>query len=169
LIDWERSGSFAVTPDGRRAISGSYDTTLWLWDLESGKTIRTPKAIRESLSVLWRYARRSPSRLGSSDDTLRLGDLESGNEIANFTGDSEFDTFGFTPNCRMLVAKERPGRVHILQIVKADETKPARGDTKIQLLVCQRQSSDKPKEPSMPQPARDFGLLYGQSAPGLKT
>jgi WD40 repeat protein len=65
--------------------------------------------------------RRPSCRLGSSDDTLRLWDLESGNEIANFTGDSEFDTFAFTPNCRMIVAKERPGRVHILQIVEADE------------------------------------------------
>ena len=41
MIDWERSGSFAVTPDGRRAVSSSYDKTLWLWELGSGKTIRT--------------------------------------------------------------------------------------------------------------------------------
>jgi WD40 repeat protein len=31
----------AVTPDGRRAVSGSEDRTLRLWDLESGQTIRT--------------------------------------------------------------------------------------------------------------------------------
>jgi WD40 repeat protein len=29
----------AVAPDGRRAVSGSYDRMLRLWDLESGKEI----------------------------------------------------------------------------------------------------------------------------------
>jgi WD40 repeat protein len=29
----------AVTPDGGRAVSASYDDTLRLWDLESGQTI----------------------------------------------------------------------------------------------------------------------------------
>jgi WD40 repeat protein len=34
----------AVTPDGRRAVSGSFDETLRVWDLESGRsgTRRSP-------------------------------------------------------------------------------------------------------------------------------
>jgi hypothetical protein len=31
----------AVTPDGGRAVSGSYDRTVRLWDLDSGKEIAT--------------------------------------------------------------------------------------------------------------------------------
>ena len=31
----------AVTGDGRRAVSGSNDRTLKLWDLENGKALRT--------------------------------------------------------------------------------------------------------------------------------
>ncbi|MGD2217618.1 MAG: hypothetical protein PVJ64_12760, partial [Gemmatimonadales bacterium] len=34
-------GAVAVTPDGRRAISGSADGTLALWDLERGERLRT--------------------------------------------------------------------------------------------------------------------------------
>src|SRR5689334_3040732 len=33
--------ALAVTPDGRRALSGSEDRTLRLWDLESGNEIAT--------------------------------------------------------------------------------------------------------------------------------
>ena len=39
-----RVRAVAVTPDGRRAVSGSDDRTLRLWDLESGQT--TPHARR---------------------------------------------------------------------------------------------------------------------------
>ena len=30
----------AVSPDGRRAVSGSFDNTLMVWDLESGEMLR---------------------------------------------------------------------------------------------------------------------------------
>ena len=29
----------AVTADGRRAVSASWDETLWVWDLESGRRV----------------------------------------------------------------------------------------------------------------------------------
>src|ERR1044071_3666082 len=36
--------SCAVTPDGRRAISASYDGTLKLWDLQTGACLLTHSA-----------------------------------------------------------------------------------------------------------------------------
>src|SRR5664279_274115 len=36
-----RVDAVAVTPDGRRAVSASWDHTLKLWDIESGNEVRT--------------------------------------------------------------------------------------------------------------------------------
>ena len=38
-----RSMGVAVTADGQRAVSASWDKTLKVWDLESGRELRTLK------------------------------------------------------------------------------------------------------------------------------
>ena len=70
--------SVAVTADGRRAISGSNDRTVRVWDLESGQCLRTLEG--HSLEVksvaVTPDGRRCIS--GALDHTLRVWDLESG-------------------------------------------------------------------------------------------
>ncbi len=70
--------SVSITPDGRRAVSGSEDTTLRLWDLESGECLRTLTVhTMEVRSVsITPDGRRAVS--GSADAALRVWDLEGG-------------------------------------------------------------------------------------------
>src|SRR5260370_40933831 len=77
----------AVTPDGRRAVSASWDQTLRVWDLESGQTLRTLQGHTEAVKAVavTPDGRRAVS--ASDDRTLRLWDLESGKEIATFEGE----------------------------------------------------------------------------------
>jgi WD40 repeat protein len=54
---------------------------------------------------------------GSTDRTLRLWDLATGCELAVFTGDSQFSCCAVTPDGRFVVAGDRAGQVHVLEIL----------------------------------------------------
>ena len=74
--NWVRACTFA--PDGRRLVSGSYDRTLRLWDVDSGECLRVLEG-HEGWVKACAFApdgRRIVS--GSGDRTLRLWDADSG-------------------------------------------------------------------------------------------
>ena len=69
----------AMTADGRRALSGSADKTLRLWDLDSGHCLRTFEGHRDSdcVTVLAVTPDGRRALFGSADNKLRLWDLDS--------------------------------------------------------------------------------------------
>jgi WD40 repeat protein len=80
----------AVLLDGRRAVSGSADKTLRLWDLSSGATLCTLRGhigYITSVAVL-------PDGLrafsGAEDRTLRLWDLTTGESLRTFEGHTDW-------------------------------------------------------------------------------
>ena len=66
----------AVTPDGRRAVSGSDDETLKVWDLEQGAVLTTLEGHGAGVMAVavTPDGRRAVS--GSYDHTLKVWDLE---------------------------------------------------------------------------------------------
>jgi hypothetical protein len=91
--------SVAFSPDGKTALSGSYDHTLKLWDLATGREIR--KLQRHS--IFFESVAFSPdgktALSGSGDSTARLWDLATGREIQKLDGHSEGVTsVAFSPD-----------------------------------------------------------------------
>jgi WD40 repeat protein len=69
--------SVSITADGKRAISGSIDNTLRLWDIESGECLQIFRdAGWINCVCITPDGKRAIS--GSTDNTLRLWDLENG-------------------------------------------------------------------------------------------
>jgi WD40 repeat protein/predicted Ser/Thr protein kinase len=81
----------AFSPDGRRALSGSLDKSVRLWDLDKGQEIRTFVGHQEAVhSVAFSPDGRQALSAGGTrehgDDALHLWDVESGKEIRRLTG-----------------------------------------------------------------------------------
>ncbi len=82
--------SVAVTPDGERAVSASYDRTLKVWDIASGRSLSTLEGhSREVRGVaMTPDGRRAVS--ASRDKTLRLWDLATGQCLHTLEGHSNW-------------------------------------------------------------------------------
>jgi len=76
--------SVAISPDGHRALSGSYDQTLKLWDLETGACLRTIEGhVGQVISTTFSPdGRRVLS--GSVDNTVKMWDLHNGACLLTF-------------------------------------------------------------------------------------
>ena len=76
----------AVTPDGKRAVSASWDNTLKVWDLETGRALRTLEGHSDAVNGVAVTADGQRAVSASGDHTLKVWDLETGQRAAHAGG-----------------------------------------------------------------------------------
>jgi WD40 repeat protein len=96
------SNVMSITPDGRRAVSGSSDKMLRMWDLESGRCLRileghTDRVTSVSMTPDGRRA------VSGSRDEMRVWDLESGECLRTLEGYTS-NVMSVTPDGRRAVS-----------------------------------------------------------------
>jgi WD40 repeat protein len=95
-----------LTADGRRAVSGSFDNTLRVWDLDTGQCLRTLHGHGTGRFVcvtITADGRRAVS--GSSDYTLRVWDLGTGQCLRTLHGhDGKVESVAVTADGRRAVS-----------------------------------------------------------------
>ena len=81
--------AIALTTDGCRALSGSDDRTLKVWDAENGACLHTLEGHTEQITAVMFTPDGSRALSGSSDRTLKLWDAERGACLRTLVGHTE--------------------------------------------------------------------------------
>jgi hypothetical protein len=97
---WVRS--VAVLPDGQRALSGGWDRTMRLWDLETGEERRCFKTSDrcDAVAALPDGLR----GLSGSGNTMQLWDLETGAELLRFENMGSVQALAVLPDGRRVIS-----------------------------------------------------------------
>jgi len=125
--------SVTFSPDGRSALSGSFDGSLCLWDVKSGKEIRRFKghggwfSSGEVMSVGFAG---DGKRLisGSVDKTLRLWEVESGRELIRMKGHVDaVMSVTFSPDGKHIASGSKDKTVRLWDTQTGQEIKRLEG------------------------------------------
>jgi WD40 repeat protein len=105
----------AALADGSRALSGSRDNTLRLWDLATGETLRTFQGHTHWVTGVAVSSDGQRAASSSVDNTLALWDLDTGNCLARFTADAGVACVALTRD-DVAIAGSPNSNIHILEI-----------------------------------------------------
>jgi WD40 repeat protein/uncharacterized caspase-like protein len=95
--------AIAVIPGDRRAVTGSNDQTLKVWDLETGQLIRTIEGNGSASLVAVTADGRRVVANSSADSNLRVWELETGALVHTINAGSNGVHFALTPDGKRVV------------------------------------------------------------------
>jgi len=97
--------SVKFSPDGRWVLSGSDDGTVKLWDVVTGKEVRTFAGHTDRISSVAFSPDGRQVLSGSNDETVKLWDMVTGREVRTFTGHTDpVCSVAFSPDGKQVLS-----------------------------------------------------------------
>ncbi len=122
--------SVAVSPDGKRLASGSYDHTVRLWDAETGLELRRLEGHTESVTSVSFSGDGKRLASGSYDKTVRLWDAETGLELRRLEGHTDtVRSVSFSADGKRLASGSRDETVRLWDAETGECLEVIEGDT----------------------------------------
>ena len=124
----------AVSPDGRRALSGAWggqaDHTVRLWDLATAKEIHQLEGHTHGITGVAFSPDGKRALSAGLDTTVRLWDLECGKELKCLKGHkAEAFAVAFTPDGKSAVSGAHEEPIHVWDLEKGEIRRTLRGHT----------------------------------------
>ncbi|MEG4927697.1 WD40 repeat domain-containing protein, partial [Microcoleus sp. F10-B2] len=112
----------AVTADGKQAISSSFDKTIKVWDLRTGKEEFTLKGHSDSVNAVAVTADGKRAISGSSDNTIKVWDLTTGHEEFTLTGHRDsVKAVAVTPDGKLAISGSWDKTIKVWDLITRDE------------------------------------------------
>ncbi|MDP2854179.1 MAG: caspase family protein [Smithellaceae bacterium] len=107
-----RVSSVAFSPDGRHAVSGSWGKIITLWDIATGREIRSFTGHKERINAVAFSPDGNQILSAARDNTLKLWNVATGREIRTFTGHiGEINSTTFSRDAKRLISGGSDGTI----------------------------------------------------------
>ena len=122
--------AISITPDGRRAVSGSNDKTCILWDLQTGDQLQTLKGHTSFINAISITPDGKKVISGSGDKTCILWDLETGDQLQILKGHtSGVRAISITPDGKRAISGSLDNTCILWDLQTGDQLQILKGHT----------------------------------------
>ncbi len=127
----------AYSPDGKRIVSGSQDTTLKLWDADKGTEVRTLKGHTAPVSSVAFSPDGKRIVSGSKDNTVKVWDADKGQLTRSFDGHTGGVTsVAFSPDGKRIVSGGNDNTVKVWDSQTGQQILSLKGHTDVVTCVA---------------------------------
>jgi WD40 repeat protein len=101
---YRRYKGYCSTPDGKRIVSGSDDSTIKIWDVKNSTSLATLEGHTGSLKTITITPDGQHIVSGSGDSTIKIWDVQNGTCLSTLKAFSVVTTIAVTPDGKQIVS-----------------------------------------------------------------